>query len=146
MVNPFHLALPTKNIKQTVAFYTKIIGCEIGRSDKTWVDFDMYGHQVVFHEYKEFEMPSIKNDVDNKKVHIPHYGIVLTMKDWEQLAVRLKQHKVNFIIEPYIRFKGTNGEQATLFFLDNNDYAIEMKAFENIKYLFEPFEKNTVKI
>ena len=139
MIRPFHLALPTKNIKQTINYYTTYLGCTLGRSDVTWVDFNCFGHQVVFHECKDIDMAQATNAVDSKAVRVPHFGIVLTMQDWQQLAQRLKANQQHFIIEPYIRFKGTVGEQATMFFEDNNGYALEMKAFEDDKFLFEPF-------
>ena len=140
MLRPFHLALPTKDLVATIDYYTSRLGCKIGRQDTTWVDFDFYGHQLVFHEYASFTMPAVHNDVDSKQVHVPHFGIVLTLADWSKMSDQLKALKQDFIIEPYTRFEGTNGEQATMFFLDNNGYAIELKAFRDDAYLFKPFE------
>ena len=139
MLRPFHLALPTKNLRETKQYYLNQLGCTMGRSDKTWIDFNFYGHQVVFHEYKEFSMPSVTNPVDSKEVHIPHFGIVLTMNDWKSLAEKLTLKKQSFIIEPYIRFEGTNGEQGTMFFHDNNGYAVEIKAMKDDSLLFKKF-------
>ena len=139
MPRPFHLALPTKNLSETKEYYLNQLGCSMGRFDTTWVDFNFYGHQVVFHEYKDFTMPSVTNPVDSKEVHIPHFGIVLAMEDWNALADRLMAQKQSFIIEPYIRFKGSNGEQGTMFFHDNNGYALEIKAMKDDALLFESF-------
>lgn len=140
MIRPFHLALPTKNLAETKSFYLNRFQCEIGRSDTTWVDFNFFGHQLVFHEFPTIDMPSITNPVDNKQVQVPHFGVILTMNDWLHLKDRLITIKQTFIIEPYIRFKDTPGQQATMFFEDNNGYAIEMKAFENDQFIFEPFQ------
>ena len=139
MLRPFHLALPTLNLSKTIDYYINTLGCKLGRSDTTWADFNFYGHQVVFHEYSSFTMPSIQNCVDSKQVHVPHFGIVLTIDDWELLKQKLLRVNHSFIIEPYTRFKGTNGEQSTMFFLDNNGYAVEIKALADDRLLFRPF-------
>ncbi|RAP32340.1 glyoxalase [Candidatus Marinamargulisbacteria bacterium SCGC AG-414-C22] len=141
-IRPFHLALSTKDIQGTKKYYTEVLELKIGRQDKTWVDFDFFGHQLVFHESLDIEFTSITNDVDRKKVVVPHFGIVLKLKDWHDFSEKLIQKKQKFIIDPYIRFKGTSGEQATMFFLDNNKFAIEVKAFKNDENLFRPFEKS----
>ena len=135
MIRPFHLALPTTDITATRAFYIDTFNCAIGRSDTTWVDFDFYGHQLVFHE-TDITLPSAINPVDKKSVQVPHFGIILTMPDWTDLADRLVAKNCNFIIEPYVRFKGEPGEQATMFILDNNGYAIEIKAFGDDAMIF----------
>ena len=139
MLRPFHLALPTKNLKETIDYYMNHLGCTLGRQDTTWVDFNFYGHQVVFHEYSEFNMPNIKNNVDSKQVQVPHFGIVLTLEQWALLRDKLVANQQLFIIEPYTRFKGTNGEQSTMFFYDNNGYAVEIKALKDDSLLFRPF-------
>jgi len=140
MPRPFHLALPTENITETKAFYTTVFGCQIGRSADTWIDFDFFGHQLVFHEYPGVKLSSITNPVDSKKVRVPHFGIIATMADWHTIKDKLIQLNTRFIIDPYTRFKGTNGEQSTLFFEDNNGYAIEIKAFASDEYIFKAFE------
>lgn len=139
MIRPFHLALPTKSVQDTIAFYEAAFDIRIGRSDTTWVDFDFYGHQLVFHESPNADFKAITNPVDGKIVRVPHFGVILSMTDWIQLKEQLEAQQMNFIIEPYTRFKGTPGEQATMFFEDNNGYAIEMKAFEDDRFIFEPF-------
>ena len=139
MIRPFHLALPTKDLKSTIHYYTTYLGCTLGRSDTTWVDFNCYGHQVVFHECPTIDIAQATNPVDSKAVRVPHFGIVLTLPEWQKLADRLTSYNQQFIIDPYTRFKGTPGEQSTMFFEDNNGYALEMKAFEDDRLLFEPF-------
>eukprot|EP01051_Picozoa_sp_SAG22_P029166 SAG22_NODE_10673_length_521_cov_1.319905_1_plen_95_part_10 len=93
MPRPFHLALPTKDLKATLAFYTARLKCKIGRQDTTWVDFDCYGHQLVFHECSDFELKSAVNPVDSKSVRVPHFGVVLTMDDWHELKNNLIKEK-----------------------------------------------------
>ena len=138
-LRPFHLALPTKDLYGTKQFYLNKLNCKQGREDSHWVDIDFFGHQLVFHESFDISLKSMTNSVDTKAVTVPHFGLVLSMMDWKKLADLLKKDKQSFIIEPYIRFKDTPGEQATMFFLDNNGYALELKAFEDDRFLFEPF-------
>lgn len=137
-INPFHLAIPVYNLEKCRTFYREIIGCAEGRSSAIWVDFDFFGHQLVIHQQPPTEMvkslPS--NPVDGKDVPVPHFGVVLDWDDWTTLAERLKNCGVKFVIEPYIRFKGEVGEQATLFFLDPDGNALEFKAFKDIHQLF----------
>ena len=135
-LSPFHLAIPVKNLETARTFYRDIIQCTEGRSDTQWVDFNFYGHQLVIHETgKKNEL--IHNHVDGQGVPVPHFGVVLNMNDWEELAERLNSKSVNFVIEPYVRFKGEVGEQATMFFLDPSNNALEFKAFKNLENLFE---------
>lgn len=135
-MNPFHLAIHVRDIAEARDFYLNIMGCTEGRSDQKWVDFNFYGHQLVCHLNpalsQENKVAAIKNPVDGHGVPVPHFGVVLEMSDWEALAVKLKQQGMNFEIEPYIRFKGHPGEQATMFFFDPSGNAIEIKAFKNI--------------
>ena len=107
-----------------------------GRSSSKWVDFNFFGHQLVIHETGT-KNELIHNQVDGHGVPVPHFGVVLNMNDWEELANRLKSKSVNFVIEPYVRFKGEVGEQATMFFLDPSNNALEFKAFKNLENLFE---------
>ncbi|MDA1354498.1 MAG: VOC family protein [bacterium] len=138
-VRPFHLALPAKNIEETIAFYTDVLGAKIGRSDETWVDFDLFGHQLVFHYCGGDTLPERFNPVDKHQVPIPHFGVILSVSDFEILAERIRAKGMSFIIAPYVRFKGTNGEQHTMFFQDNNGFNLEFKAFEDDRFIFEPF-------
>ena len=136
MINPFHLAFPIKDIEETKRFYENVLGCEIGRESDAWVDFNFFGHQLVIHETKEFTK-SAKNLVDGHGVPIPHFGVVLNMEQWNILKNRLVSKKIKFIIEPYIRFKNSPGEQATMFFLDPSGNSLEFKAFKNFNNLFK---------
>ena len=136
-LSPFHLAIPVHHIPECRAFYRNVIGCTEGRSDTHWVDFNFFGHQLVIHYSPE--KPQLHyNPVDDHAVPVPHFGIVLPWEDWHLLAERLKKHEVEFIIEPYIRFKGKKGEQATMFFHDPAGNALEFKAFKDLSNLFEP--------
>lgn len=134
MLNPFHLAIPVDDIEKCRVFYKDIIGCEEGRSSDKWVDFNFYGHQLVIHESPVSKKEA--NPVDGHDVPIPHFGVVLDWTDWEQLANHLKNKNIEFIIEPYVRFKGETGEQATMFFLDPSGNALEFKAFKDLNQLF----------
>ena len=134
-MRPFHLAFPVDNLEKTREFYTQILGCNEGRSSDRWIDFDMYGHQVVAHLIDKVEEVQT-NPVDGDDVPASHFGVILELDDWEALANRLKKIDMNFIIEPHIRFKGEAGEQATMFFLDPCGNALEFKAFKNDDMIF----------
>ncbi|MDG1397820.1 MAG: VOC family protein [Polaribacter sp.] len=135
-VQPFHLAIPVKNLEKCRAFYRDVLNCEEGRSTDTWVDFNFFGHQLVIHMKEDFKPERISNPVDGHDVPVPHFGVVLTWDDWHTLADRLKVANINFQIEPCIRFKGKVGEQATMFFKDPEENALEFKAFKDLKQLF----------
>ena len=135
-LSPFHLAISVHDLALCRKFYGKILGMKEGRSSSKWVDFNFFGHQLVIHETGT-KNELIHNQVDGHGVPVPHFGVVLNMNDWEELANRLKSKSVNFVIEPYVRFKGEVGEQATMFFLDPSNNALEFKAFKNLKNLFE---------
>jgi len=136
LCRPFHAAFPVASIEKAKSFYTDVLGCKQGRSDTTWVDLDLYGHQLVFHLNPDQNWELFTNPVDDHAVPVPHFGVVLTMPDWQALAKRLKDHGISFMIEPYIRFKGQAGEQATMFFLDPNGLALEFKAFADDAQIF----------
>ncbi|MBV6647984.1 MAG: VOC family protein [Cyclobacteriaceae bacterium] len=135
-LQPFHLAVPVEDLQRARAFYHDILGCDEGRSDTHWVDFDFFGHQLVIHEVGNKLQNADRNPVDGKSVPVPHYGVVLSWQDWSQLADRLKQKGVAFEIEPYIRFAGQVGEQGTMFFYDPEGNALEFKAFKDESQLF----------
>ncbi len=135
-VQPFHLAIPVDNLEVCRRFYTDVLGCEEGRSDEHWVDLNLYGHQLVIHLSPDHPRSSNTNPVDSHDVPVPHFGVVLTWDDWHLLADRLRSAEVEFVIEPYVRFQGQPGEQATMFFLDPSGNAIEFKAFTDIGQLF----------
>jgi len=136
-ISPFHLAIPVYNLEACRIFYREILNCEEGRSSEHWVDFNFYGHQLVIHyKPKEENDNSHTNPVDGKNVPVPHFGVILPWDTFHELASLLKQKNINFIIEPYIRFKGQIGEQATMFFKDPSDNALEFKAFKDLNQLF----------
>ena len=134
-LRPFHLAFPVHDLEEARAFYGDLLGCKEGRSDKEWVDFDFYGHQIVAH-LSDQSAPKAANTVDGDAVPVPHFGAVLTMDDWRKLAARLEAASAEFIIAPTVRFAGQRGEQATMFFCDPSGNAIEMKAFADDANLF----------
>ena len=137
--DPFHLAIQVRDIDEAREFYGNFLGCPEGRSSESWVDFDLYGHQFVCHlnpGLKDAADAAHKNPVDGHGVPVPHFGVVLEMDAWEALAEKLKSHGVKFEIEPYIRFKGEPGEQATMFFHDPAGNALEFKAFRDEAQIF----------
>lgn len=137
-LSPFHLAIPVFDLATAREFYKTTLGLSEGRSSAQWVDFDFYGHQLVIHEHPktDYQQAVNTNSVDGHEVPVPHFGIVLEWDEWEQLASRLKDHKIDFAIEPYVRFKGQVGEQATMFFYDPCGNALEFKAFKDRGQLF----------
>jgi extradiol dioxygenase family protein len=135
-LSPFHLAFPVHDLAAARNFYGQTLGCPEGRSSDEWIDFNFYGHQIVAHLAPEATGKAALNAVDGHGVPVRHFGIVLPMADWEAMAQRLKAAGTAFVIEPYIRFKGEPGEQATMFFLDPSGNAIEIKAFGDITKLF----------
>ncbi len=127
---PFHLAIPVRDLEQSRAFYGDLLGCPEGRSAETWVDFDFRGHQLVCHLADSASVHH--NPVDGDAVPVPHFGLVMEMRDWQALADRLKAAGMSFVIQPRIRFAGQPGEQATMFLLDPSGNALEFKAFADI--------------
>lgn len=136
MIQPFHLAIPVKNLEICRTFYRDVLQCEEGRSSDHWIDFNFFGHQLVIHQKDDFISQRISNPVDGHDVPVPHFGVVLTWEDWHQLSERLQANKTHFIIEPTTRFRGKPGEQATMFFIDPEGNALEFKAFKDIGQLF----------
>ncbi|WDD95545.1 VOC family protein [Burkholderia sp. FERM BP-3421] len=135
-LRPFHLALPVTSLDQARRFYGGLLGCAEGRSSAHWVDFDFFGHQLVAHLAPDETGRAAVNPVDGDDVPVRHFGVVLSMEEWEALAARLKAAGTLFVIEPHLRFKGEVGEQATMFFLDPCGNALEFKAFADIDQLF----------
>lgn len=136
MLSPFHVAFAVHDLAAARQFYGELLGCPEGRSSEDWIDFNFYGHQIVAHLAPEEAGAAQRNAVDGHGVPVRHMGIVLPMAQWTAMAERLKANKVAFIIEPYTRFVGQPGEQATMFFLDPSGNAIEIKAFADINMLF----------
>lgn len=135
-ITPFHVAIPVHNLKECRKFYNEILECEEGRSSDHWVDFNLFGHQLVIHYKPKSDESVHTNAVDGKNVPVPHYGVVLKWDTFHNFADNLKAKNVQFVIEPYIRFKGEAGEQATMFFLDPAGNALEFKAFKDMGQLF----------
>lgn len=132
----FHLAFPVKELEKTLIFYRDLLGCKTGRSSEKWIDFDFWGHQVVAHLSPEDAGKSASNDVDGHAVPAKHFGVILEWDEFHELADRLKANDVTFVIEPYIRFEGAPGEQATMFLLDPSGNALEFKSFRDESQIF----------
>jgi len=135
-MTPFHLAFPVHDLQAARAFYGGLLGCPEGRSADQWIDFDFFGHQIVAHRVEVAAVDAGDTAVDGHDVPVPHFGVVLTMADWQSLADRLTEAGTKFAIEPHVRFHGDPGEQATMFFRDPSGNAIEMKAFASLDQLF----------
>jgi hypothetical protein len=132
-LQPFHLAIPVTDLDQSRHFYGGLLECSEGRSSGRWIDFNFYGHQLVCH-LTDKRNETASNPVDGHEVPVPHFGIVLEMDDWQQLADKLRKANIRFVIEPYIRFAGQPGEQATMFLHDPSGNALEFKAFKDIDH------------
>jgi extradiol dioxygenase family protein len=137
-LQPFHLAFPVDDLAAARFFYGTVLGCPEGRSSDKWIDFNLFGHQIVTHQVEGWRGRdrSGENAVDGHDVPVPHFGVVLTPEDWNALADRLRSHGVTFVIEPHTRFKGEAGEQSTMFFHDPAGNALEFKAFKDLGQLF----------
>jgi len=135
-IRPFHLAFPVDDLDAARAFYTGALGCGEGRSSDRWIDFDFHGHQIVAHLAPDECRATATGAVDGHGVPVRHFGLVMTMEDWQDTADRLTAAGTDFVIEPYIRFEGQPGEQATMFFTDPAGNAIELKAFRDLEQLF----------
>jgi extradiol dioxygenase family protein len=135
-LSPFHLAFPVHDLALARRFYGELLGCPEGRSSDEWVDFNFHGHQIVAHLAPEDCGAARRNAVDGHGVPVRHFGIVLPMAQWREMAERLKAGGIEFVIEPYTRFAGQPGEQSTMFFLDPSGNALEIKAFADITRLF----------
>ncbi len=138
-LTPFHIAFPVDDLDAARHFYGDVLGCPEGRSSDQWIDFDLFGHQIVAHRINGFDAKAKRggdNPVDGHQVPVPHFGVVLPPAEWDRLADRLKANNIAFVIEPYTRFKGEPGEQSTMFFHDPAGNALEFKAFADMGQLF----------
>ena len=135
-LRPFHLAIPVMDLNESVDFYEKVLGCKRGRKDKQWVDYNLFGHQLVLHEDKNLINREHFNEVDGKSVPIPHFGVVLEWGEFKSFSDELIRKKIDFQIAPYLRFEGEPGEQLTMFFYDPSGNALEFKSFKNPEQLF----------
>lgn len=135
-MNAFHLAFPVHSLAAARAFYGELLGCPEGRSSPEWVDFNLHGHQIVAHLAPDECAMAATNAVDGDNVPVRHFGLILSMGEWQSLADKLRAAGTRFVIEPHIRFKGEVGEQATMFFLDPSGNALEFKAFADMSRVF----------
>lgn len=135
-LNPFHIAFPVDDLDAARRFYSEVLGCSEGRSSDRWIDFDLFGHQIVAHLSDGPRPAQSGNAVDGHDVPVPHFGVVLPPTEWNALAERVKAAGIDFVIEPYTRFAGEPGEQSTMFFLDPAGNALEFKAFADMGQLF----------
>jgi extradiol dioxygenase family protein len=135
-IKPFHLAFPIRDIEETRKFYGDVLGCEIGRNTDRWIDFNFFGHQLSAHIKPEELGSKALTIVDNKQVPLRHFGAILEWEEFDGLAERVRKNGIQFVIEPYVRFKGEVGEQATMFFFDPCGNALEFKAFKDKSQIF----------
>lgn len=136
-MTPFHLAFPVTDLEATRVFYRDVLGCPIGRSSDSWVDFDLFGHQMSAHLRPRAPSAARDGEVDGKAVPIPHFGAVLLMDEWRKLATRLEaRDDIDWLERPMVRFKGEPGEQATLFIRDPSGNALEFKGFGSLEQIF----------
>lgn len=135
VLRPFHLAFPVDDLVAAETFYVEVMGCEIGRRSDRWIDLNLFGHQIVAH-LVDSAIGAPRNAVDGDQVPAFHFGVVLSMGEWDSLAERLREHGVEFLIEPRVRFRGEPGEQATFFMQDPSGNALEFKAFGDPGQLF----------
>jgi uncharacterized protein len=133
---PFHLAFPVDDLAAARRFYAGVLGCPEGRSAEHWVDFDLFGHQIVAHLAPDAVRKRATNPVDGEDVPVPHFGLVLAMDEWKALAERLESAGVEFVIPPTVRFAGQPGEQATMFLIDPAGNALEFKSMADPAKLF----------
>ena len=136
MPRPFHVAFPVHDLAAIRHFYETVLGCTVGRTDERWIDFNLFGHQITAHLTETKAQANSTNAVDGHAVPVSHWGVILTMGEWQTLADRLRQAGVKFVIEPYLRFEGQPGEQATLFIRDPSGNALEFKAFADDAMIF----------
>ena len=135
-MSPFHLAFPVSDLAKTRAFYEDLLGCSVGRTAERWIDFNFWGSQISAHLVDGEVVETHHNQVDGKQVPVKHFGAILEWEEWQNLAQKLRVNGTEFIIEPYVRFAGEVGEQATMFFLDPSGNAIEFKSFKDVNQIF----------
>jgi uncharacterized protein len=132
----FHLAFPVRDLSEARTFYGNLLGCREGRSSHDWVDFDFFGHQIVAHLTASRAEDQAHNVVDGEEVPVRHFGVILSLQDWQELADKLRAKDAKFVMEPQIRFKDSPGEQATFFLNDPSGNALEFKAFSSDAMVF----------
>ena len=132
----FHLAFPVNDLEKSKTFYTSVLGCALGRESKKWIDFNLYGHQIVAHLSPDDCRENSSNLVDGDKIPARHFGVILPWPDWEKLSKYIKKMTVDFFIEPRIRFKNKPGEQGTFFIKDPSGNILEFKSFKSDSEIF----------
>ena len=135
-LRPFHLAFPVRNLEETKVWYSDVLGCKVGRESSDWIDFNMFGHQVVAHLSDSLDQMAT-NEVDGEDVPIRHFGIILRPVDWNKLREDIESKGVEFIVKPTTRFKGRSGEQFTMFIKDPSGNALEFKSFSEDNMIFQ---------
>jgi uncharacterized protein len=135
-MRPFHLAFPVHDLDAARTFYAGVLGCDEGRSSQEWIDFNLFGHQIVAHLVADKAPAPVTNPVDGQHVPVPHFGIVLDIAGFDALAARVADAGIEFVIPPTVRFAGAVGEQKTMFFCDPSGNALEFKAFADDSQLF----------
>ena len=135
-LRPFHLAFPVLDLEEARDFYVNTLGCSMGRESDQWIDFNLYGHQVVAHLSPNEIKDESRNQVDGDEVPVRHFGVILENNEWQKLVDRLKTKGEDFLIEPRVRFEGKSGEQRTLFILDPSGNALEFKSFAHDGHIF----------
>ena len=137
--NRFHLAFPVNDLNTTKDFYENTLNCKIGRESESWVDFNLYGHQIVAHLAPE-ECNNVKlNKVDDDQIPCRHFGVILEWHEWKELSKKLDLLEINYLISPKIRFKNKPGEQGTFFLKDPSGNVLEFKTFKNDADVFKKF-------
>ena len=135
----FHIAFPVHNLESAREFYVNVLGCDTGRESNSWIDFNLYGHQIVAHLSPDDCSPVSTNPVDRDDIPCRHFGVILEWGEWEVLQNRIKMLKHKFLVRPKIRFKSKPGEQGTFFVNDPSGNALEFKSFKNDSMVFEKF-------
>ena len=135
-LSPFHLAIPVLNLNESKKFYEEILGCSPGRVSEEWADYDFFGHQLVIHLHPNYKSNPHHNEVDGKSIPVPHFGVIVPWDEFDIFSKKLEENGIQFIIEPYTKFKNLPGEHKTLFFYDNSGNALEFKSFKNMDMLF----------
>ena len=136
MSNPFHLAIPVNDLAKAADFYENTLGCERGRESKSWIDFNLFGHQLVCH-FVDTSIGEYSNPVDGDNIPVPHFGVILNFDQFNLIAENLKEKNQAFVVEPKTRFAGQSGEPRTMFLKDPSGNAIEFKAFKDLNSLFK---------
>ena len=132
-IPPFHYSFKMKDHQSTREFYGDILGCEEGRSNETWLDFDFFGHQVTAHLSDTFPELDYCGFVDGVALPIPHFGVILSLKDYTKVKDALERHQYSFIVKPQVRYEGKREEQHTLFIIDPSGNPLEFKSYSVVE-------------